>query len=220
MVGRGGTLDPDLSRRDREASKPNPSPERQRVHLVLQTQVAAPTIHTALRWHVEVGVATAEEEFEQFFLSNYDAVLRVIVFVTGDRERATDATQEAFIKAYAKWSKIRSYDSPAGWVRRIAINASRDSFRSERRRHRREQTLQPVAPTSQTDQFVAESFARDLLQALPRRQREIATFFYVDDRSVNEIAEILRLNEGTVKFHLSQARDRLRQQLAQDEAPR
>ena len=201
------------------SGKPNPPPEQRRVHLVLQTLVAVPTIDAALRWPVEVGVATPEDEFEQFFLSNYDSVLRVLVLVTGDRERAVDATQEAFIKAYAKWSRIRDYDSPAGWVRRIAINASRDSIRSERRRRRREQASQPVEPASQTDRFVSESFARDLLQDLPRRQREVATFFYVDDRSVNEIAEILRLSEGTVKFHLSQARDRLRQRLEPDEAP-
>ena len=52
------------------------------------------------------------------------------------------------------------------------------------------------------------------------RQREVATLFYVDDRSVSDIAYILRLNEGTVKFHLSEARDRLRQLVERDGAPR
>ena len=59
----------------------------------------------------------------------------------------------------------------------------------------------------------------DLLAGLTRRQREVATLFYVDDRSVSDIAYILRLNEGTVKFHLSEARDRLRQLVEHDEAP-
>jgi RNA polymerase sigma-70 factor, ECF subfamily len=176
-----------------------------------------PTFSAADSWRHEVCMTSSDNEFEAFFLANYDAVLRVLVLTTGDRERATDATQEAFIKAYAKWSRIRAYDSPASWVRRVAINSSRDTIRSERRRRRREQATQPVDAT-QSDQYRSESPARDMLLALPKRQREVATLHYVDDRSVNEISRILRLNEGTVKFHLAQARDRLRLLLQPGEA--
>jgi len=153
---------------------------------------------------------TTDEEFEHFFLAQYDVVLKLLVLTTGDRERATDATQEAFIKAYTKWSKIRRYDSPAAWVRRVAINLSRDSFRSDLRRRRREESAQVDAPTTDTDLHADDAIAVDLLRQLPRRQREIATLFYVDDRSVAEIATILRLREGTVKYHLVHARDGLR----------
>ena len=46
--------------------------------------------------------------------------------------------------------------------------------------------------------------------ALPDRQRAIAGLFYVEDLSVAEIAATLDIAEGTVRFHLSQARDRMR----------
>lgn len=163
-------------------------------------------------------MTTPDEEFEQFFLDNYPPVLHVMVLMIGDRERATDATQEAFIKAYAKWSKIRQYDSPAAWVRRVAINASRDSFRKDRRRRRREATLPDRLDLARTDHYTSDSMATHLLSGLPDRQREVATLFYVDDRSVTEIAAILNVNEGTVKAHLSGARERLRQLLEQDGA--
>ncbi|MGE5211177.1 MAG: RNA polymerase sigma factor [Acidobacteriota bacterium] len=170
------------------------------------------------RWRLGVNVPTLDDEFERFFLANYDAVLRVLVVTTGDRERATDATQEAFIRAYARWSKIRGYESPAGWVRRVALNASRDSYRSDRRRRRREETLPAGTETSGADRFHAESAAYEMLQVLPDRQREVATLFYVDDRSVAEIAAILEVNEGTVKSHLSDARERLRSVIDRNEA--
>ena len=153
---------------------------------------------------------SSDDEFEQFFLAHYEAVLSVLVLTTGDHERATDATQEAFIKAYAKWSRIRRYDSPSAWVRRVAINASHDSFRSDRQRRRREQTL----PTEPLDLAVRPLFiglhGKRPARQLPTRQREVATLFYVDDRSIAEIATILGLTEGTVKYHLSHARDGLR----------
>lgn len=151
-----------------------------------------------------------DDEFEQFFLENYQAVLHLLVLTTGDRERATDATQEAFISAYAKWPTIRRYDAPNAWVRRVAINASHDSYRSDRRRRRREEALPISADESQTDRYTSDSSADDLLAELPDRQREVATLYYVDDRSIADIADILRLNEGTVKSHLASARDRLR----------
>ncbi len=151
-----------------------------------------------------------DREFEQFFLENYDAVVRALTVLTGDRERSTDATQEAFIKAYARWSKIRSYDMPAAWVRRIAINIGRDSHRSEHRRLRRERPHLQLDQPSPGDGIVGDSFARSLLASLPRRQCEVATLFYLDDRSVTEIAVILGLSEGTVKSHMSDARLNLR----------
>lgn len=178
-----------------------------------------PSIRAARPLRIEVGLVSPELEFEEFFLANYDSVLHALIVTTGDRERATDATQEAFIKAYSRWPKIRHYDSPAAWVRRIAINASRDTIRSERRRRRRERANRPEVVASHADLYVADSFTRDLLAGLTRRQREVATLFYVDDRSVSDIAYILRLSEGTVKFHLSEARDRLRQLVEHDEAP-
>jgi RNA polymerase sigma-70 factor (ECF subfamily) len=170
-------------------------------------------------WRLGVNGPTLDDEFERFFLANYEAVLRVLVVTTGDRERATDATQEAFIRAYARWSKIRSYESPAGWVRRVALNASRDSFRSDRRRRSREEASPAVNETPHSDRYHTESSALRMLEVLPDRQRVVATLFYIDDRSVAEIASILQVNEGTVKSHLSSARERLRSALDQNEAP-
>jgi RNA polymerase sigma-70 factor (ECF subfamily) len=180
----------------------------------------APFFDAAPSWRFEASMTASELEFEQFFLDNYDAVCTVLVLTTGDRERAIDAAQEAFIKAYAKWSKIRTYDSPAAWVRRVAINASRDTMRSEVRRRRREQATTAGDDSVHTDRYGSESATHSLLDELPPRQREAAMLYYVDDRSVTEIAQILKLNEGTVKYHLSQARERLRDVMEHGGKPR
>jgi RNA polymerase sigma-70 factor (ECF subfamily) len=178
----------------------------------------APGIPVRRHWRLGPAVSTRDDEFEQFFLDNYAAVLHILVLITGDRERATDAAQEAFIKAHAKWSKIRRYDSPIAWVRRVAINASHDSFRKDRRRRRREEATPLVAEGAQPDRYASDDAAAQLLMELPDRQREVATLFYVDDRSVAEIAAILGLNDGTVKSHLSSARDHLRRIVDRDGA--
>ena len=153
-----------------------------------------------------------DAEFEAFFVAQYDSIAQSVAFVCGDAQRADDATQEAFIRAYARWNKIRRYDNVGAWVRRIAINASRDAHRADTRRSRREERAAPPAPTPAfaTDD---DDTALRLLENLPDRQRAIAALFYLDDLTVPEISEVLDIAEGTVRFHLSQARTRLREHL-------
>ena len=149
-------------------------------------------------------------EFEVFFLQHHDDTLRSLGAILNDHEAAVDATQDAFIKAHARWSVIRTYDAPQAWVRRIAINASRDRLRSERRRRDRETRVDPIDEPPASDSIVADAGIQELLDGLPARQREIAALFYVNDCSVDEIAQRLELSVGTVKSQLSEARDRLR----------
>ncbi len=113
-----------------------------------------------------------DAEFETFFLAHHDEVLRSLDGMLADHEAAVDATQDAFIRAHARWSTIRTYEAPQAWVRRIAINASRDRMRSERRRRDREVTAHATAEPSPTDRLVADAGVQELLDGLaPRRAR-------------------------------------------------
>jgi len=158
-------------------------------------------------------VEPGDHEFERFFGAEYDGVLRSVRAATDNPEIAVDATQDAFIKAHLHWHTIRSYDAPAAWVRRAAINASRDRQRAERRRRGREAAALRTGEMSWDGDDVLESAetARAILDRLAVRQREVATMYYLDDRSVDDIAETLGLSVGTVKSQLSDARQRLRQ---------
>jgi RNA polymerase sigma-70 factor (ECF subfamily) len=161
----------------------------------------------------------ADDEFERFFLAHYESVVRSLTLITGDRQRAEDAAQDAFIKAHARWRTVRSYDLPVAWVRRVAVNRCRDTHRSERRRVAREQPFARAPQVESAEDGVAGlSEVLRLLDQLPPRQRAVSVLFYFDDLPIEEIATSLGLNEGTVKFHLSKARDRMRELLAKDPA--
>lgn len=163
-------------------------------------------------------MAPGDDSFERFFTLEHDRVLRSIEGLVGNHEVAVDATQDAFIKAHLHWQTVASCDSPVAWVRRTAINASRDLQRSDRRRRDREART-PVSDASHRtdgpDHIDSDDAAHDLLRQLSDRQREVATMFYVDDRSVDHIASALGVSVGTVKSQLSEARQRLRRLAAQ-----
>jgi RNA polymerase sigma-70 factor (ECF subfamily) len=158
-------------------------------------------------------VAFPDPEFELFFASHYDQLVRSLTAITGDPEQARDCVQESFIKAASRWPKVKRLDSPSGWVRRVAINRSRDLHRSDRRRDRRERL---AASSSQVQSTGAEQAVDGslrlaaLLDTLPKRQKSAAVLFYVEDMPVVEIAEVLGISSGAVKFHLSKAREALR----------
>ena len=179
----------------------------------MPTDDDAPVDETDERRNFDRGVVDEAIDlpaFGTFFAANYDTVLRSVHASNSDRESAADATQDAFIKAHARWSTLRDYEAPEAWVKRVAINISRDRLRSDRRRRDREAAIGPDVAPDVTEAFEADTGVSELLAELTSRQREIARLFYVEDRSIEEIATGLGLDSGTVKFHLARARDRLR----------
>ena len=159
----------------------------------------------------EQRVTFSEPEFEAFFHAHYDQLVRSLTLITGDRETARDCVQEAFIKASVRWRKVRRYDNPVGWVRRVAINHGRDVHRSSQRRRRRESLDRPQPGRDHAPGVAGELRLLDLLAGLPPQQRSAAALFYIDDLPLADIADDLGISVGAVKFHLHQARQSLRQ---------
>jgi RNA polymerase sigma-70 factor (ECF subfamily) len=149
-----------------------------------------------------------EADFEEVFRDAYWPLVRTLTVAAGDRELAADCVADAFERAYARWRRIRRYEDPVGWVRRVAINRLRDHARRAGRRDRAIERLGP--PESAWAPEPAPFDLAAALASLPEQQRIAAALFYVDDLSVEEIAQAMGRSAGTVKFHLHAARSALR----------
>jgi RNA polymerase sigma-70 factor, ECF subfamily len=151
--------------------------------------------------------------FEELFEREYPRLVRALRRADDD---ATDAVQEAFVQAYARWNRVSKLDDPAGWVRRVAVNRL---FNARRSRGRRDAAVERLAARSTPT--VASFGADDRLDTiaavrqLAPQQRVAVALFYGADLSVHEVADAMQLSEGTVKSHLHDARDRLRQVLSE-----
>jgi RNA polymerase sigma-70 factor (ECF subfamily) len=153
-------------------------------------------------------------DFDDVFRDHYEAMVRSLAVACGDREVAADAVQDGFTRAYARWRRISRYDDPPAWIRRVALNRIRDHFRHTTRGRRvTEQlagraTVEPgPAPGGPTDDLI------DLVETLPQQQRIAISLFYIEQLSVQEVAESMGLSEGAVKYHLHAGRDHLRERL-------
>lgn len=152
-------------------------------------------------------------DLDTIFRLHFGRLVRALTLVSGDRERAADAVQEAFVKAHLRRRKLERYDDPVGWIRRVAINRLRDEHRRDDRKRaaidRAGRDLSPDGTTS-SDAGRDDRPLMDLLSTLPRQQRLCLALHYVDELSVAEIGRALEISEGAVKFHLHQGRERLR----------
>ncbi len=163
----------------------------------------------------EITVAVS---LDDLFRLHYGRLVRALTVICGDREQAADAVQEAFVKAHLRWRRLQHYDDPVAWIRRVAINSVRDGHRRNTRKNAAMQRLRGESSTTDRDHVhnAAGSRSGDLngvmltLTQLPKQQRICVALHYVDGMSIAEIAAVLKLSEGTVKFHLHQGRERLR----------
>ena len=136
-------------------------------------------------------------------------------------------TQDTFIQAYTHLAKFEGRSEFETWLTRIAINRSRDSLR--RRRFVSLFTANAdgepegwVEPVDERPDPEREIMARQLRTAIERAERKLSTqqkvifrLRHYEDRSLEEIAELLGLRSGTVRAHLFRAIHKIRQELAE-----
>ena len=151
--------------------------------------------------------------FESFYRNEFRDVVGLAFALSGSRLGAEDLAQEAFIKAHERWDRISSYDKPGAWVRRVVANLAISGFR---KRSAEKRALTRLA--GQRQPGIAEMEPEDeefweLVRNLPKRQAQATALFYVEDRSVAEIAEILDCSPSTAKVHLFRGRQALADKL-------
>jgi RNA polymerase sigma-70 factor (ECF subfamily) len=152
------------------------------------------------------------DDFDAFYAATYARLVGQLYAVTGDLAEAEDVVQEAFARAVARWPRIRGYDLPEAWVRRVAVNLARQGLRRTRRRLRLLVRLAPPPPDPgpSVDGLVLAA----ALRALPPTQRQVLALHHASGLSVREIAELLSVPEGTAKSRLARGRTALTALLA------
>jgi RNA polymerase sigma-70 factor (ECF subfamily) len=146
-----------------------------------------------------------------------DRICQVTYRVTGNPEDASDAAQEAFLKAFRSLRSFRGDAAFGTWLHRIAVNAALDIVR--RRPPQTYDLLEAAAtPTDAQDRElerreVQRRIHRAIL-ALPTDQRVAVVLRDIQGLSYGEIASVLQVPVGTVRSRLSRARETLRSALA------
>jgi RNA polymerase sigma-70 factor (ECF subfamily) len=165
------------------------------------------------------------DDFNGWMLSEQRRIFSVCYRLLQDRDEADSATQDSFLKAYRALQDARNpeVEDRGKWLTRIAINTCLDRLRSRawkfwRRRPNPddEQLILAMtpskAPSAEDRVFGREIEVRlaEALRQLSPRQRAVFLLKHYEERRLDEIAEILELDIGTVKAHMARAVSKLR----------
>ena len=159
-----------------------------------------------------------DDAFAQLVPAYRRRVFGIAYGILRDRAAAEDVAQEVFVKL---WQGLGGYDGRAKlstWIYAIARNASISALRKRPRGI----SLSDPAVAAEADALESAAAPPDAedaqlwraVEALPDKQRQVVTLFYQDDRTTEEVAEMLGLPLNTVKTHLHRARARLAVSLA------
>jgi RNA polymerase sigma-70 factor, ECF subfamily len=151
-----------------------------------------------------VGAETGVS-FNALYQHEYESLVRLAFVLTGRRDIAEELVQDAFEAAHRRWDRISRYDKPGAWIRRVVLQRCIG-------RHRRigAETKALLRLTARPPEF-AELTAPDstLVQAirrLPTRQAQVIALICVEDRSVDEVSDLLECGPATVRTHLRRGR--------------
>jgi RNA polymerase sigma-70 factor (sigma-E family) len=156
-----------------------------------------------------------DEQIADLFTQHYEGLCRLASLLLGDRAGAEEVVQEAFLRTFSSWWRIRHPERAQWYLRAAVVNQCRSRLRRRTTEDRSNRTVyatdpeRPVAGGSGGDVVGASGDAlvvMDAVRALPPRQRETVILRYYEDLPEVEIAGILGCSVGTVKSQLSKAR--------------
>ena len=159
----------------------------------------------------------ADDGYSTFFREEFVAVTRVSYLVVGSWAVAQEVAQDAFVEAFARWSKVSGYDRPGAWVRRVAIRRAVRVRARDRRRVEEQDRLDRDRNGEGAPDGIDPELLAMILQ-LPRSQRAAIALHYLEDLPVAEVAEILGCRESTARVHLHRGRSALASRLSPPES--
>ncbi|GAA2042206.1 SigE family RNA polymerase sigma factor [Catenulispora yoronensis] len=162
-----------------------------------------------------------ERRFWEFVATRRGRLVRTAYLLTGDHGLAEDFVQDALIRTYRNWGRIRAAEQPEVYVRRIVVNLANSWWRRALR-HRTQVAWQLPERADERDAHAAVDRDDALWRALarlPTGMRTVIVLRYYEDLTEAETAAMLGRSLGTVKSQASRGLARMRELLSEDARP-
>jgi RNA polymerase sigma-70 factor (ECF subfamily) len=186
------------------------------------TQAAVtPSLASPERAAVERARAGDADAFASLVDRRIDALFRTAVAILRDEADARDAVQETLVGAWRELPALRDVDRFDAWLGRSLVNRCRSALRSRSRRRIREiSAADEMLPDrgdpggGMADTLSNVDAIRRAFDRLSAAERTVLVLHHVEQRPIAEIAPLLGVAPGTVKWRLHEARRALQHALA------
>jgi RNA polymerase sigma-70 factor (sigma-E family) len=147
--------------------------------------------------------AGRDEALACLFQAEYRTLVRLACLLLDDRGAGEEVAQEAFVRLYRSWPRLRDPQATPAYLRSTVLNLARSRMRRRLVSRHQPPPNEYHEPSAETRALLTEE-RREVLaavRALPRRQRECLILRYYLELSEAEIAVTLRISAGSVKSH-------------------
>jgi len=175
---------------------------------------------------ISSGDSTAFQEF----VDRYKKKIYYIAYdITGDHDDAEDVSQEVFIKVFRSLKTFRRNAKISSWLYQISVNTSIDLLRKKSSKPEKSMDdieradIQENLPGSSThaqnpeqraEDFIIQNHISEALQKVSPKERSVFVMRHYNELKIREIAEILKVSQGTVKALFYRATRKLRKELS------
>lgn len=165
----------------------------------------------------QVVVFHNTKAFDQLVRKYQSPVRRFFLHLTcGDSELSDDLAQDTFLKAYTSITSFKNLSSFQTWIYRIAYNVFYDYLRSRKETDDLEAYRVDAQCCTQQKDIGRQLDIYRALAILKEMERTCITLFFMEDQSLEKIAGITGCPVGTVKSHLSRAKEKMADYLKQN----
>lgn len=154
--------------------------------------------------------------FSDLVATRSPALYRTAYGVVGDHQLAQDLLQEALVKAYVAWPRLRDVTKAEVYVRRTIVTTAISWRRRSSFHERPTDSLPDVGSSDDTERIATHDVVWRLVCDLPPRQRAALVLRYYEGRSEAETADLLDCSVGTVKSQVAAALGKLRERIGGD----
>lgn len=162
-------------------------------------------------------LAGDSKEFSVLVETYKNVVFTVALRMLKHKEEAEEVAQDTFVKVYRSLGKFKGDSKLSTWIYRIAYNTCLDRLKKNGR-NLRDIAIDEIEGYEIKDvdnaldgimQSEKAELVRKCLEKLSPKDSALLTLFYLEEKNLNELGEILKMNQNSVKVGLFRARGRL-----------
>lgn len=146
----------------------------------------------------------------------FSYLMSICIRYTRNEDTAKEILNIGFLKILTHLEKYKAEVPFKAWIRRIMINTLIDEFRKQKKLHSNIEYVEDYIETSNFSeantaiQNLNAAQIRQLIEKLPPASQQVFNLHAIDGYTHKEIGELLNISEGTSKWHLNSAREKLK----------
>jgi RNA polymerase sigma-70 factor (ECF subfamily) len=163
-------------------------------------------------------------EYELYKVT-YSYLMSICIRYTRNQDKAKEVLNMGFFRVLTNLDKYKPEVPFKAWIRRVMINTLINEYKKEKIHYG---NMEYVEDYYETDKYAdinnamrktdAEEIYR-FIASLPPASQQVFNLYFVDGYKHKEIAEMLNISEGTSKWHLNAAREKLKELLKKNDQP-